>query len=100
MAGWPVLKAKHNLVIGHKSINSIKIVDDQSLRAMFGILRNIPDIHLYVDMKSQGFSWYAKHHDTALSSVHSSELLISEEPFALDESIAKEKYDTAVDVLC
>ena len=97
---WPVLKAKHNLVIGHKNTTSIKIVDDQSLRAMFGMLGNASETHLYVDMKSQGFSWYAKHHDIALSSVHSSELLISEETFVLDERIAEHEYDTAVDVLC
>ena len=63
---WPVLKAKHNLVVGHKNFKDMKITNDQSLREMFGMLGNIKDIHLYVDMKSQGYSWYARHHDAAL----------------------------------
>ena len=97
---WPFLKTKHNLVLYHTNIKNISIVDDESLRAMFGKLGNISNIHFYVDTKSQDFSWYSKHHDTALSSVHSSELLMSVELFALDERIAEEKYDTAVDVFC
>jgi len=97
---WPVLKAKHNLVVGHKNFDDMKITNDQSLRKMFGMLRNIKDIHLHVDMKSQGYSWYARHHDAALERVHSSQLLISEETFALDESISEQQYNTAVNALC
>jgi hypothetical protein len=97
---WPVLKSKHNLVVGHKNFKDKKITNDLSLREMFGMLGNTKDVHFYVDMKSQGYSWYAKHHDAALERVHSTELLISDETFVLDESIPKQQYDNAVNVLC
>ena len=53
---WPVLKAKHNLIVSHKSFKDIKINDDQSLRTMFVALGNIVDNHLDVDMNSHGYS--------------------------------------------
>ena len=34
---WPVLKSKHNLVVGHKKHKDKKIIDDQSLREVLGM---------------------------------------------------------------
>ena len=59
---WPVLKAKHNLVVSHKNFKDSQITDDQSLRTMFVTLGNTAGIHLHVDMNSHGYSWYAKQH--------------------------------------
>lgn len=58
------------------------------------------DIHLYVDMNSQGYSWYAKNPVIALERIHSSEFLMSEEAFALDNIINEQQYDLAVNSLC
>ena len=52
-------------------------------------------------MKSHGYSWYATHRDEALDRIRSSNLLITEETFARDESIiSDQQYNTAADVLC
>ena len=83
---WPVLKVKHDLVVVHNNFKDKKITNDQSLREIFeSLLGNNSDIHLYVDMNSQGFSWYAKNPVIALERIHSSEFIISEEAFALDD---------------
>lgn len=96
---WPVLKTKHNLVVGHKDANQIKIVDDESLRNLFELIGNVSDnVHLYVDMKSQGFSWYAKHSVVALEKVNSSAMRVSE--FASDSTISDDKYDVACASVC
>ena len=101
---WPVLKSKHNLVVGHKKHKDKKIIDDQSLREVLGMAaeENINAVvDLYVDMKSHGYSWYATHRDEALDRIRSSNLLITEETFARDESIiSDQQYNTAADVLC
>eukprot|EP01035_Chromulina_nebulosa_P027432 gene27432-36085_t len=98
---WPVLKVKHDLVVVHNNFKDKKITNDQSLREIFeSLLGNNSDIHLYVDMNSQGFSWYAKNPVIALERIHSSEFLISEEAFALDDIINEQQYDLAVNILC
>eukprot|EP01035_Chromulina_nebulosa_P023617 gene23617-30624_t len=98
---WPALKAKHNMFVSHEKFSCNRLTNDQSLKSMFDMFENTTtDIHLYVNMNSQVYSWYAKHHDMALERIHSSELLIVNTTFALDESISEEKYDIAVNVLC
>lgn len=97
---WPALKAKHDLVVGHKgpTFKYIRVVDDSTLQDLFRLIGSLPDVHLYVDMKSHGFTWYAKHHDAALEKVHSSAMRESE--FGLDHTIVDAEYDAAAELVC
>lgn len=95
---WPALKAKHSLVVGHKDFKDIKVVDDTSLRTLFQRIGPSADIHLYIDIKSHGYSWYAKHHDIALEKIQGSVMRDSE--FASDSTIPDARYDAACEEVC
>jgi hypothetical protein len=49
---WPALKAKHDLVVGHKgpTFKHIRVVDDHTLQELFRLIGTLPDVHLYVDL--------------------------------------------------
>ena len=98
---WPALKTKHDLVVKHKDFSTIMVVDDSSLQELFRLIGTLPVIiHLHVDMRSHGFSWYAKHHDDAIEKVHSSALLIRYSKFGLDHTITDAEYDAAAELVC
>jgi hypothetical protein len=96
---WPGLKAKHNLSVGHKAMKDVKVINDETLRELFRRLGSaLQDVHLYVDINSYGFSWYAKHPDAALECVKSSE--VKQSTFNQDHTIADAAYAAAVDFVC
>eukprot|EP00975_Prorocentrum_lima_P061145 12820122-Prorocentrum_lima.AAC.1 len=96
---WPGLKVKHNLCVRHKTVKDAKVIDDETLHELFRRLGSEQqDIHLSVNIKSYGFSWYAKHPKEALECVQSPE--VKQSTFSQDRSIADAAYAAAVDIVC
>ena len=95
---WEALRSKHQLVVGCKGYATL-VKDDESLDKLFTGLRGESHVELYVDSKSFGFSYYAKHKNLALARINCSELNMHEGVFDMDKTISDDQYVTMTDIV-